>query len=277
VRRLLVSAQLLVLALGLSACGGDAVALDPVASAATKTSETGSSRVEFKISMDVAGESVDMTGSGAFDYRDPRGNLIFEMDLPEVGEMRMEMRMIGTKMYMRMPAELAGEALPEGKEWLGLDLDKALDEMGMGGIDLTAQQDPAKMLQYLRAAGAEVREDGSASVRGVETTRYVGEMDFRKALEAGLEESGLSKKEQEQARDGMREILDQLESGKIPIEVFIGDDGLLRRLVMKMDMTIEAERLVMSMQMDYFDFGVAVDVEAPPASSVMDFTQALRP
>jgi hypothetical protein len=46
---------------------------------------------------------------------------------------------------------------------------------------------------------------------------------------------------------------------------------------MKMDMTIEAERLVMSMQMDYFDFGVEVDVEAPPKSSVMDFTQALRP
>jgi hypothetical protein len=190
---------------------------------------------------------------------------------------RMEMRMIGAKMYMRMPSEITGESLPAGKEWIGLDLDKALGQMGMGGLDFTAQQDPAKVLQYLRSAGMDVREDGAATVRGVETTRYVGEMDFRKVLEAGLEESGMSKQEQEEFREGMQRMLETMESAAIPIEVFIGEDGLLRRITMEMDMAVEGERIDMSMQMDYFDFGVAVDVEAPPASSVIDLTQAPRP
>jgi hypothetical protein len=276
VSRLLFAIPLAAMAVVLGACGSDTISLDPVASAATKTEAAGSSRVDFTIAMKVDGESVEMTGTGAFDYRELRGSLTYYMQLPEVGHVRMEMRMIGMKMYMRMPAG-TGEALPQGKEWIGLDLDKALDQMGMSGLDLTGQQDPAKMLQYLRSAGVDVREDGSASVRGVETKRYVGEMDFQKALEAGLEDSGLTKEEQKRARDGMSKMLEQLESATIPIEVFIGDDDLVRRITMKMDMAIEGERLDMSMTMDYFDFGVDVEVEAPPAASVMDLTQALRP
>jgi hypothetical protein len=276
VRRVLLSLQLVLLAVGLTACGADTLSVDPVASAATKTAEAGSSRVDFTIAMKVDGESVDMRGTGAFDYRDVRGSLTYDMELPEIGHARMELRMVGTKMYMRMPEVLAGE-LPNGKEWLGLDLDKALDDMGMGGFDFSAQQNPAEMLQYLRSAGVDVREDGSASVRGVDTTRYAGDMDFREALEAGLEQSGLSKEEQKRARTGMNKVLEQFGSEKIPIAVFIGEDGLLRRITMDMDLAVEGERMEMSMTMDYFDFGVDVDVEAPPKSSVMDFAQALRP
>ena len=276
-RRVVFAIQLAALATGLTACGADTIAVDPVASAATKTEAAGSSRVDFTIAMKVDGESVEMSGTGAFDYRDLRGSLTYYMQLPEVGHVRMEMRMVGMKMYMRMPADLMGETMPQGKEWIGLDLEKALGQMGMSGLDLTGQQDPAKILQYLRTAGVDVREDGSASVRGVETTRYVGAMDFQKALETGLEESGLSKEQQKQARDAMSEMLEQLRSATIPIEVFIGDDDLVRRITMKMDMAVEGQRIDMSMTMDYFDFGVDVDVEAPPASDVMDLTQALQP
>ena len=66
-RRVLVALQVVALAVGLTACGGDARALDPVASAATKTVESGSSRVEFTIAAKAAGQSIDMTGSGLFD------------------------------------------------------------------------------------------------------------------------------------------------------------------------------------------------------------------
>ena len=78
-RRVLVALQVVALAVGLTACGGDALALDPVASAATKTVESGSSRVEFAIAMKAAGQSMDMTGSGLFDYREPRGAVTYRM------------------------------------------------------------------------------------------------------------------------------------------------------------------------------------------------------
>ena len=187
-RRVLVALQVVALAVGLTACGGDALALDPVASAATKTVESGSSRVEFTIAAKAAGQSIDMTGSGLFDYRRPRGAVTYRMQLPGVGNVSMEMRMVGTKLFLRLPQEVVGPALPNGKPWFGLDLDKSLaSEAGLGSLGFTQQQDPAQTLQYLRAASSGVKESGSATVRGVETTRYVGRLDFRKALDAGLE------------------------------------------------------------------------------------------
>ena len=265
------------LALGLTACGGDVLSLDPAASAATKTVEAGSSRVEFAIAMKVAGQSVDMTGSGAFDYRTPRGELSYRMQMPVVGAVSMDMRMIGTKLYLRMPREIAGAALPSGKPWFSIDLAKSLEQAGLGSLDFTRQQDPAQSLQMLRAASTDVKEVGQANVRGVATTRYAGKLDFRKALDAGLDRLELSEAERAKARDGMQAMLEQLGSASVPFEVFVDEDGLLRRMTMYMSMTIEDERMSMRMSMDYFDFGVKVDVQAPPAADVTDVSSLLQP
>ena len=277
VRRVLLSLQLVALVVGLTACGGDTLALDPAASAATKTVEAGSSRVEFEIAMKVAGESMDMTGSGAFDYRDPRGEITYRMDVPVLGEVSMDLRMIGTKLYLRLPQEIAGVALPGGKPWAAMDLSKSLEQAGLGSLDFTQQQDPAQTLQYLRAASVDVKETGTADVRGVETTRYTGRMDFRKALDAGVDELELSAAEREQARKGMQWMLEQLGSDSVPFEVFVDEDGLLRRMTMDLAMKVEGEQMSMSMRMDYFDFGIDVDVQAPPARDVTDATDLLQP
>jgi hypothetical protein len=275
--RVVFAVQLAALAVGLSACGGDALSLDPVASAATKTAASGSSRVEFTIALKVPGETINMNGSGLFDYRDPRGSLTYNMQVPGLGDVRMDMRMVGTKMFLRMPRELAGEGLPNGKEWLGFDLGKSLEQAGLGSLDFAQQQDPAQTLQLLRAASADVKKAGAAVVKGVDTTRYVGRMDFRKALDVGLDELGLSAAEREKAQKGMNWMLDQLGAKSVPFEVYVDGDGLLRRMKMDMSMTIEGERLAAAMQMDYFDFGVDVDVQAPPARSVFDVTGQLQP
>ena len=276
-RRVLVALQVVALAVGLTACGGDALALDPVASAATKTVESGSSRVEFAIAMKAAGQSMDMTGSGLFDYREPRGAVTYRMQLPGVGNASMEMRMIDTKLYLRLPQAVAGPALPNGKQWFGLDLDKSLQQAGLGSLGFTQQQDPAQTLQYLRAASSGVKESGNATVRGVETTRYSGRLDFRKALGAGLERLQLPAAERRRARQGMQRMLGQLGANGVPFEVFVDDDGLLRRLTMDMSMKAMGQPLSTKVAMDYYDFGVDVDVQAPPARDVTDATRLLHP
>lgn len=276
-RRVLLSLQLVLLAVGLTACGGDALSLDPAASAATKTVEAGSSRVEFTIAVKVAGQAIDMTGSGAFDFRRPRGELSYRMQIPEVGAVAMDMRMVGTKLYVRLPRELAGGRLPNGKPWLGIDLAKSLEQAGLGGLDFTRQQDPAQSLQMLRAASTEVKEVGPADVRGVPTTRYAGKLDFRKALDAGLDRLELPEAERRKARDGMQELIEQLGSASVPFEVFVDENGLLRRMTMQMSMAIQNERMSMRLAMDYFDFGVKVDVHAPPAADVTDVSSLLQP
>src|SRR5687768_1486955 len=98
-RRLLLVAQLAALVVGLAGCGGDTLSLDPVADAATKTANSGSSRVEFKMAMKFAGESIDMNGSGVSDYRRSRGSLTYQMEIPGLGEVTIDMRIVGTKMF----------------------------------------------------------------------------------------------------------------------------------------------------------------------------------
>jgi hypothetical protein len=273
----LLALQLVALAVGLTACSGDALALDPVASAATKTVASGSSRVEFTISVDAAGQALDMTGSGRFDYREPRGEITYRMQVPGLGETSVDMRMVGSKLYLRLPKEIAGTTLLSGKPWFGLDLDKSLKQAGLGSLDFTQQQDPAQTLQYLRAASAGVKESGSATLRGVETTRYVGRLDFRKALAAGLDRLELPAAERQRARQGMKRMLDQLGAKGVPFEVFVDKDGLLRRLTMDSSMQILGRQLAMKLSMDYFDFGVDVNVQAPPARDVADATSLLHP
>lgn len=275
-RRVRLSLQLVLLAVGLTACGGDALSLDPAASAATKTVEAGSSRVEFAIAVKVAGQSIDMTGSGAFDYRTPRGELSYRMQVPAVGAVGMDMRMVGTKLYLRLPRELVGAALPSGKPWFGVDLAESLEQAGLGGLDLTRQQDPAQSLQMLRAASTDVKEIGHANVRGVPTTRYAGKLDFRKALDAGIDRLELPEAERAKARDGMQALLEQLGAASVPFEVFVDGDGLLRRMTMQMSTKILGQRMSMRMSMDYFDFGVKVDVQAPPAADVTDVSSLLQ-
>ena len=162
-----------------------------------------------------------------------------DMHVPELGDVRMDMRMLGTKMYMRMPAGSSATGLPGGKQWIGMDLGKSLEQVGLGSFDFTRQQDPAQMLQYLRAASADVG-GGYDDVRGVPTTRTPGRLDLRKALDAGLDELGISAAEQQQAVAGMKEMLEQLGSATVPFEVFVDDDGLLRRMTMTMSMTVRA-------------------------------------
>ncbi len=276
-RRVLLSLQLVALAVGLTACGGDALALDPAASAATKTVESGSSRVEFAISMEMAGESMDMTGSGAFDYRKPRGEVTYRMQVPVLGELSMDMRMLGTKLYLRLPEGIVGDAMTGGKPWTMMDLSKSLEQVRIGGLDFMQQQDPAQTLQYLRAASVDVKETGTADVRGVETTRYAGRLEFRKALDEGVDKLELPAAERQKARQAMKRMLDELGSDSVPFEVFVDKDGLLRRMTMDMKLTVEGDQVSMSMRTDYFDFGVDVDVEAPPARDVTDATDLLQP
>ena len=160
-RRVLLALQLVALTVGLTACGGDVLSVDPAASAATKTIEAGSSRMDMRIRMTFAGESVAMSGSGLFDYEQARGAFSYRMQIPELGAVRMELRMLDGKLYLRMPTEIAGAALPGGKQWFALDLGAAMTQAGLGSLDLTGpQQDPAQALQYLRAASTDVKKAG---------------------------------------------------------------------------------------------------------------------
>jgi hypothetical protein len=238
----------------LAGCGGDTVSLDPIAQAATTTK-------------DVPGAHFVMTGRIV------------------AGGERIESRFTGTiadhgrrlQMRMTMPSELLGmkgvdrrdvtfEAIGEGRffyfrggpysELAGGKWVRVRDDAG--GINL-GQHDPSQMLEYLRAT-SELEEIGGDTIRGVATTQY----------EARIQLDRVAERVSPEVARAFRQLTQGAHVKEIPLEVWIDDDGLVRRLTMDWN----AIGSSYAFEMELFDFG-DVDIDVPDASETVDLTKLL--
>jgi hypothetical protein len=258
-RGLIFLLPLLVLALLASACGSrTALEGDVLASAAAKTEEAGSSRVAFQIDGDVLGRDVALRGTGAFDYESSRGRL----QLDASGLLRgatVEVRAVDSVLYLRLPVDLS-LWIPSVKPWVAVRSERALESFGLGEL----QQRPGQLLELLRASSTQVSETGTAVVRGVETTQYTAQLELTRALDANAGELGLSERERAELRRAVEELRRQSRQQTLPVVVFVDGEGLVRRLTV----TRDGERI----SVDFWDFGVDVDVQAPPAADVHELS-----
>ena len=269
-------------ALVLAACGGDTLSPDPVAEAAGKTVQAGSSKVSFTGSMEGRGLARPLTlhGEGAIDGT-RRGRMSFDMSsfARAVGgaagspsAWKGETVFAGTVVYMKFP--FLSKTLPEAKPWLKLDLAAVGKE---AGIDLTqfrqmGQNDPSQSLQMLRATSGDVEEVGHERVRGVETTHYRAQVDVERVAEQLPERS----------RAAIEASMDELERAigtkKLPVEVWIDADGLVRRMSQRLELKRPGgeEPLVVRYTIELYDFGSPVTVSLPAASEVTDVAELLK-
>jgi hypothetical protein len=177
---------------------------------------------------------------------------------------KLEMRMDGKVAYMRMPF-LASE-LPGGKEWVSIDLERAAQMQGrdLGELQSLAQgSDPRQLLSYLRALAGDVTHVGDEEVRGVPTAHYFAVVDWQKVLQQAAKQAG---------EPG---LLDQFQGlggsmSNIPVDVWVDESRRLRRMTMDFSMTAGTQEAGGSLRLELFDYGQTVDVDAPPASDVVD-------
>lgn len=255
------------------ACGGESLSPQAaVAQAATKYEEAGSSRVSMTAAIkDVPGGPFTFTGEGEFNRE--RGHMT--MDMSSLGEATQgalsgEMELVFDRLilYMKFPAAIT-EQLPGGKSWVRIDLRQAGKELGIDLEELmqVQQSDPTQALQYLRGASDDFEEVGQEDVRGVETTHYRGTIDLRKAAEQVPEE----------ARESFERATELLGTNKLPFDVWIDEDGMARR--MKYEQALPGaggETATMALTMEFFDFGIEVNIEPPPADEVIDIQELIQ-
>jgi hypothetical protein len=281
-------------ALALSACGtpsddaaqkdegGIVVLEDTFANAAVSTMDAGSARMSMRMSMAAPGVPADSEiaadGVMAFDS----GNFSMTMDMgplvaaivaesggDHTGDLTVEMRMVDYVMYMRYPEALAAEMGDLPTPWLSIDLRAALDELGLSEdvLEQYQQNDPTQYLQFLGAVSSGIEEVGREKVRDVDTTHYRAAIDLRKALDQMPHEltDGLGLDE-EALRRSFEQMQSELDVNELPTEAWIDDDGLLRRMRIEMG----AAGVGAKVELELYDYGVAVDVVAPPADQVTD-------
>ena len=104
---------------------------------------------------------------------------------------------------------------------------------------------PSQILELLRSASSRTERVGEGQVRGEPTVRYALTVDCEKA-----------------------ELYD-CDGETAVVDVWIGEDGLVRR--------IRADQIGMPFDLQFFDFGVPVEVQAPSPDQVVERPEPAAP
>jgi hypothetical protein len=252
--------------------GNTGLAPGAIAAAAAKTTAQKSARVLMVTKID-GPQSFKVEADGRMEIGRARGLINVDMaslGLPGAGG-KVEMRIIDTIAYMKIPAALAKE-IPAGKKWLKIDYGAISKQKG---VDISALQrsfqtgDPAAVLGFLKGAGS-VSEAGTETIRGTKTTHYKATVDFAKVAEKAAASE----------RAEVKKLVDLLGAKSMPIEVWLDAEGLLRRMTFSLDLSKLKKKDVtgvLSMKMEMYDFGVNVgDIVAPPAAETVDLQKLIQ-
>jgi hypothetical protein len=273
-QRVLTGCLLAILVASLTACGGGVRStLDPVAEAASKSSDAGGVKVSIEATFSAGGQSGGMTAYGVFDKDE--GELVVDMSsllqgTPQAGALG-EMRMLYTKedghtiMYVAVPG--FSTMLPGGKSWIKADLDQAAKLLGKDFSQTLGQsaQNPAEALELLRAVG-QVEKAGSDVIDGTPVTLYHATIDLEKAAtQKGVPEATV----QRLRASGVNTL--------IPVDVWIGDDdGLIRKMQMAYETQAGGQSASAEITMTMSDWGTDVSVETPSDDEVFDATELAK-
>ncbi|HLM16400.1 MAG TPA: LppX_LprAFG lipoprotein [Acidimicrobiia bacterium] len=250
-------------AIAVAACGGGgtgdaAVSIETLQAAASNSQAAESSRYTMDMTVDVAGEPVTITVDGVMAGDGKTGEL--KVSMPIVGEL--EERIVDGVIYMNLGSFPGAPAELDGKEWVKLDLEQLKQQDGVFG-DLANQAEsnsPKQGLEYLQGLSGDVQDLGQEDVGGRPATHYRATIDYAKVLDELPDASA-------QTRDALGKL------GTVPADVWIDD----RDRVVKMHLTIDGGALGLGagtaeLAMELSDFGVPVDVQAPPEDQTVDFS-----
>jgi hypothetical protein len=214
------------------------------AAARTTDAKTARMALDMKIAGLGSSGSVEVTGVGVMDLAHRR----FELTMQGRGAaaaLDLEMRVIGDTAYLRT-----------GSSWIS-------ETVAATGASTPV---PTDYLQYLQGVSGAVRSKGHETLRGVDTTRYVVTLDLGRALTRIADSS---------QRAAIQHALTQFGLNSFPATVWIDGQGRLRRMDLTLDLSKVARTfgastgaaLKLQESVEMYDFGVAVDVQAPPNAS----------
>jgi hypothetical protein len=239
--------------------------LEALTLVSAKTTEAQTAKLAFTVKTSGAGSQAQtVRAQGVADFTAKK----IRMTLLAGGE-KVDMVMIGTTMYMRMP----GQQLVPGKSWLKLDLVALSKAAGtdLGNLTQGASNDPTQALALLKGVSSNIKEVGREQVRGADTTHYKATIDLRKAAE---QQGAVANKQ-------LEKLLEQAEARSLPADVWVDDEGRLRKMRYALKLRAKGTSQQqgsarVNTTMELFDFGTTANVMKPPASQVADFADLLQ-
>jgi hypothetical protein len=248
---------------------GEQVEPAVIAEAAAKTTAAKTARIATLVRVVEPGRQERFGGQGRFDFERRAGEMTLRLIEGEAGAGGGNAKavFVDSSVYYQLPPG----ALAGGRRWIQLDLQNVADASGLdfGPLVQGSQADPTQYLLWLSALGPGITKIGEEDVRGVPTSRYRAVVDLNL-----LEEQAPPGKEAEWAAY-VQTLRDRLGLAFIPVEVWVDDEGLIRRFNHEYGFSTEGTTAVVTTEL--FDFGVPVDVPAPPPDQVVTLNDVIRP
>lgn len=250
---LLLAAGLLSVA-AVTGCGDDnAESLALLQASGAKATDSGTSRLSLESTTKLGAQSVTIKGEGSFDYVKDTGTFDLNVGAPGGGGGVIRERIVDGLLYISLPGRPG---------FYRLDLDS------LAGTSLGASTDPASALSSLRGVSGDIEEVGQEQVRGEPTTHYRGGVDVQKAIAAA---TGPTKAQ-------LEATLGRSGTDTVPFDAYVDKQGRLRRYVQELKPQIGgqageqggAAQAASTTTIEVYDFGVPVQVTAPPAAQVQD-------
>jgi len=298
-RKVAVLAILAALVLALAGCGQakdsagtvDAGGLEaPTAAflsgAATKTTEATTGKIALTMTMKGLGSAdgaATMTATGAYDHAARQAQLTMDMSsllgafgslggAKTAGGADTSFEEVISDGHLYLKTGAMGKMLGINTPWVEFtgtgDLAKQLT--GSSGFSLDpndANGVGADYLSYLQGVSGTVTEVGTEQVDGVEATHYKADVDVQQLMAKVGDKLGPEAKKRLAGKTGAV-------SGTIPIEVWIGSDGLVRRLTVSLDGSSlggASAKGSMNLTVDLTELGQPVQITVPPADQVSPF------
>jgi hypothetical protein len=203
------------------------------------------------IQLDVRAAGKEATATGQVDLDGAASKIQMSMSIESVGALDMEL--IGSTMYMKLPAGI----LPTEKPWVKFD-SNGTDPVSkaLSGIVSQEQQsvDPTKMLTEL-APVATITKSGKDTVAGQPATRYAISVDTAKLLKSPL------------ITPQVRKLFNS-SGAKLPAHInyvmWLDTDNLPVRFTVTE--VVSGQQIAITA--NYTDWGRPVSIQAPPADQV---------
>ncbi|HUR76308.1 MAG TPA: LppX_LprAFG lipoprotein [Acidimicrobiales bacterium] len=247
-------AMALVLALGAcSGGGGGDIAKDPAAAlraASRRTSQAKSVKMNVAIGSATAKLA---TGSGAFDFGEKLGRFKLATTLG----VSFDLVLTADKLYLKNPRAGAGE-----KPWMSVTEETAAGSPLLGFLSqLRSQVDPRDALKNLGTSVKDVKKVGSEKIRGEDTTHLHGQVE--------LSDEAIAKAPVA-IQESMREAQTRFGEQGYPVDVWLDDDGRVRRFEYAMSLPVGGGATTITM--DLFGYGEDPEIVLPKPDEVEEGT-----
>ena len=242
---------------GLAAgCGIGQAPAGSLSAAVTNTAAT-TSRVAVSTTVSSPGVATTITAVGEFDYAHARGVLRGGLGLGGV-----EVRYLPPRAYVEMPHGPGGPVL-KGRAWLEISPPSratggGVPSLPLGGVSV----DPMDLLSALTGIGGKATDLGPATVRGAAVTHYRVSVDLAKA----------EAHQRPKARAEFHSFVSAVGLATLRVNVWVDGQARVRRIAVSLPWPQSSGMPAgfrISETADYYDFGVPVQVSAPPASEVL--------